>query len=166
MLKTSSNRFAGPVVCLAASAVAACSPSPQDTAALIKVGDARACSTPEVRANLQGQLTPFLAYRKLKPSLDGKSLANFGFVFDPIVSTSAQDGRVECAAAGYLSLDGKAPFSSNQVQLQYSLATNLNDDSEFVLQGRFADALRTTFLLYENSGVLEEGRAVETGNTL
>jgi hypothetical protein len=110
-----------------------------------------------VKSALQEELTQFLKYRKLKTELDGESLQNFGFVFDPIVSVSAEPGIVQCATSAYLSVDGSRPFASNRIEFEYSLAPNLNSDSEFVLRGAFGQARETARLLYENAGVLDEG---------
>lgn len=136
--------------------LAACAPSANDTVSLIKAGDGRACSSADVKVRLQEELTSFLSYRKLRSELNGKSLRDFGFVFDPIVSTSSAPGVIECAASAYLSLDGKQPFSSNEVEFEYSLSANLNREAEFILRGALSNAKETARLLYENSGVLQD----------
>lgn len=129
----------------------ACSPSSDDTIGLIRAGDARACSTPEVKRRLQSRLTPYLSYGiRLR-----REAKRFGFVFDPVIATSKEGEFVQCAASAYLSFDGKTPAASNRIELNYSLAANLNSPNDFVVQGDFTDQEREALTYYQNLGVIE-----------
>lgn len=133
-----------------------CGPSPEATSELISAGDERACATREVKEGLQERLTPFLSYRKIRSATpNGQNLKNAGFIFDPIITVSKEEGSVRCGAGAYISLDGRTPFASNTIEVFYTLTKNLSEEDGFIIAGDFSEAQNTTRLLYENAGFVD-----------
>lgn len=144
------------VVAVASAGLEGCK-GPNDTAALVRSGDGRACATTEVKQHLRTALTPFLEYgAKLKPVVDGRSTNGFGPAFDPVVAVSMEKGAVSCAATAYLSFDGTTPATGNTLTVMYTLGLNQNSPKEYTMRGNLDDNIDLLRILYENMGMFEK----------